>query len=193
MGQPYTVRPVSFQALKQAPHLALQPFGQIPSYEEDGLVLFESGAIVLHVAERYAGQGTRLLPSDAHARARAIAWMFAALSTIEPPLVAYTTALLFEREQPGFETRLPVLRDRLEQRLAAVTTRLGQADWLEGDFSAADLMMVTVLRRLRRTDVLHEHPPLQALVARGEARPAFQRAFAAQLALFSSGAAAAAA
>ncbi len=182
--QAYDVRPVPFDALKQSSHLALQPFGQIPTYEEVDLMLFESGAIVLHIAERYAGQGTRLLPTDANARARAIGWLFAAFSTVEPPLVAYTTASLFERDQPGFEVRLPVLRERLTARLAALSDRLGSADWLDGEFSVGDLAMVTVLRRLYRSGLLDEHPPLKALVARAEARPAFQRAFAAQLALF---------
>ena len=184
VGQPYDVRTVSFQALKQPAHLAIQPFGQIPAYEDGDLVLFESGGIVLHIAEQHSNAATALLPKDGPARSRAITWMFAALSTMEPPIVAYTTALVFERDQPGIETRLAQLRERLSQRLAALAVRLGRADWLNGAFSAGDLLMVTVLRRLQRTDLLREHPPLLAYVARGEARPAFQRAFAAQSALF---------
>ena len=184
VGQPYDVRTVSFQALKQPAHLAIQPFGQIPAYEDGDLVLFESGGIVLHIAEQHGNAATALLPKDGPARSRAITWMFAALSTMEPPIVAYTTALVFERDQAGIETRLAQLRERLTQRLTALAVRLGRADWLDGAFSAGDLLMVTVLRRLQRTDLLQEHPPLLAYVARGEARPAFQRAFAAQSALF---------
>jgi glutathione S-transferase len=180
VGQPYEVRLVSFQAMKEPAHLALHPFGQIPTYEEGDLALFETGAIVFHIAERHAG----LLPADADARARAIAWMFAALSTLEPPILDLTNALLLERDEPWFEQRLPLLRNRIRDRLSALSARLGEADWLDGAFSAGDLMMVTVLRRLNRTDLLDEHQNLAAYVIRGEARPAFGRAFAAQLAVF---------
>jgi glutathione S-transferase len=179
-GQPYDVRLLSFSELKSAAHRALHPFGQIPTYEEGSLALFESGAIVLHIAERHGG----LLPHDDDARARAITWMFAALSTLEPPILDLTNALLLERDEPWFEQRLPLLRNRIRDRLSALSARLGEADWLDGAFSAGDLMMVTVLRRLNRTDLLDEHQNLAAYVVRGEARPAFGRAFAAQLAVF---------
>ena len=180
VGQAYDVRLLSFGEMKEAPHLALQPFGQIPTYEEGDLALFESGAIVLHIAEHYAG----LLPEDANARARAISWMFAALNTVEPPIVDLSMAKLFEREKTWYEQRLPLLEDRIRDRLAALSKRLGDADWLDGEFSAGDLMMVSVLLRLGASGILNEYPNLTAYVARGEARPGYKRAFAAQLAVF---------
>ncbi|SFK04681.1 glutathione S-transferase [Sphingomonas sp. NFR04] len=180
LGLAYDVRRVSFAAMKQAEHLARHPFGQIPTYEDDGLTLFESGAIVLHLAEHHVG----LLPVDRNARARAIAWMFAAVSTVEPPIVEWAMARMLERDTSWFAARLPMLEDRVRTRLAQLADRLGEAAWLEGDFTAADLLMVGVLRRLERSTMLPEQPRLLAYIARGEARPAFQRAFAAQRALF---------
>lgn len=180
VGQPYDVRLVSFEAMKQPAHLALQPFGQIPTYEEGDLVLFETGSILLHIAEGRAG----LLPENANGRARAITWMFAALNTIEPPIVEYAAAMLLEKKETWYEQRRPMLEDRIRKRFAALSNRLGDADWLDGDFSAADLMMVTVLLRSKSSGILDEYPNLSAYVARAEARPAYQRAFAAQLAVF---------
>lgn len=177
-GQPYEVRPVSFSAMKEPAHLAVHPFGQIPTYEESDLVLFESGAIVLHVASRHAG----LLPDDANARARAIAWMFAALNTVEPPILELVTVRFLEGDKPWSKDRLPLVVDRIRSRLAQLSARLGDADWLDGAFSAGDLMMVSVLLRLKPSGILNEFPGLAAYVARGEARPAYKRAFAAQLA-----------
>jgi glutathione S-transferase len=179
-GQPYEVRLRSFSALKEPAHRALQPFGQIPTYEEGDLVLFESGAIVLHIAERHAG----LLPDDADARSRAVAWMFAAVNTVEPPIFERSLARIFERDQPWFEHRLKTLDDSIRRRLGDLSARLGTADWLDGAFSAGDLLMVSVLRRLQGSGLLEDYPNLAAYVARGEARPAFKRAFAAQLAVF---------
>lgn len=181
VGQPYDVRLVSFEAMKAPAHLALHPFGQIPTYEDGDLVLFETGAIVLHIAERHDG----LLPDDANARSRAIAWMFAALSTLEPPIVELGMAMLFERDRTWYAERLLMLQDRVRIRLGELSRRLGGADWLDGAFSAGDLMMVTVLRRLNTSGLLDEYPEIAAYVARGEARPAFRRAFDAQLAVFS--------
>jgi glutathione S-transferase len=178
-GQPYEVRLVSFQAMKEPAHLALHPFGQIPTYQEGDLVLFETGAIVFHVAERHAG----LLPEDANARARAIAWMFAALSTVEPPILEFANAKLVERDRSWTAERLPLVADRIRARLQQLSARLGDADWLDGAFSAGDLMMVSVLLRLRASGILDEFPNLAAYVARGEARPAYRRAFEAQLAV----------
>lgn len=182
-GQPYEVRRVSFSALKEPAHLALQPFGQIPTYEEGDLVLFETGAIVLHIAERHPG----LLPAGtgagAHARARAISWLFAALNTIEPPILELANARLLEADRPWHSERLPLVQDRVRTRLGQLSRRLGAADWLDGAFSVGDLMMVSVLLRLRSSGLLDEYPNLAAYVARGEARPAYQRAFAAQLAI----------
>ena len=180
VGRPYDVRLLSFAAMKQPQHLAVQPFGQIPTYEEGDLVLFESGAIVLHIAQSHPG----LLPEEAHARARAVAWMFAALGTVEPPIVERSMASLFEREQPWFAARQAMLDARVRGRLEQLSRRLGEAEWLDGAFSAGDLMMVSVLRRLHGSGLLDEHPTLSAYVARGEDRPAFKRAFAGQLAVF---------
>ncbi|MBR0699942.1 glutathione S-transferase family protein [Bradyrhizobium diazoefficiens] len=180
VGQPYDVRLLSFAAMKQPAHLALHPFGQIPTYEDGDLAVFESGAIVLHIAEHHDG----LLPHDANARARAIAWMFAALSTVEPPIVELTMAMLFERDKSWSAERLPMLQDRVRVRLGELSARISGADWLDGAFSAGDLMMVTVLRRLNTSGLLDEYPAIAAYVARGEARPAFRRAFEAQLAVF---------
>ena len=179
VGQRYDVRLVSFRAMKESAHLALHPFGQIPTYEEGDLALFESGAIVLHIAERHPG----LLPENANARSRAINWMFAALSTMEPPIIDREGAKLVERDKSWYEQRLPLLDDRVRNRLRQLSSRLGDADWLDGAFSAGDLMMIEVLLRLKGSDLLAEHPNLSAYVARGEARPAFKRAFAAQLAV----------
>ena len=180
VGQPYEVRLVSFKEMKQPAHLARQPFGQIPTYEDCDLVLFESGAIVLHIAETHAG----LLPADANARARAITWMFDAHSTIEPPIVNLDIAELEEDDKAWSADRLPLVKDRIRDRLRPLSKRLGDADWLDGEFSAGDLLMIGVLRRLGGSGILEEFPNLAAYVARGEARPAFRRAFAAQLAVF---------
>jgi glutathione S-transferase len=180
VGQPYDVRLVSFREMKEPPHLALHPFGQIPTYEEGDLTLFESGAIVFHIAERHAG----LLPKDPNARARAIMWMFAALNTVEPPLVAREAVKLMERDKPWYEQRLPLVEERARKPLGELSRRLGDGEWLDGAFSAGDLMMVGVLFRQKDTRILDEYSNLAAYVARGEARPAFRRAFAAQLAVF---------
>jgi glutathione S-transferase len=180
VGQPYGVRLVSFSEMKEPAHLALHPFGQIPTYEEADLALFETGAIVFHIAERHAG----LLPDDPNARARAITWMFAALNTMELPIVDREMARLVECDKTWYAERLPMLEDRVRVRLGELSSRLGDAEWLDGAFSAGDLLMVTVLRRLSGSDILDEHPNLSAYVDRGEARPAFKRAFDAQLAVF---------
>jgi glutathione S-transferase len=180
LGQPYDVRLVSFSEMKEPAHVARHPFGQIPTYEEGDLALFESGAIILHLAQRHAG----LLPEDADARARAIAWMFAALNTMEPPIVEFGMSKLFEHDKPWFAQRHPALADRVRTRLGQLSTRLGDADWLDGAFSAGDLLMVTVLRRLDGSGLVEEVPNLSAYVARGVARPAYKRAFDAQLAVF---------
>jgi glutathione S-transferase len=179
VGQPYQVRLVSFRAMKEPAHLALHPFGQIPTYEEGDLALFETGAIVFHLAQRHAG----LLPEDANARARAITWMFAALNSVEPPILELASAKILESDKPWGKARLPLVEDRVRDRLKQLSTRLGSADWLDGAFSAGDLMMVSVLLRSRSSGILDEFPNLSAYIRRGEARPAYQRAFAAQLAV----------
>jgi glutathione S-transferase len=180
VGQPYEVRLVSFAAMKEPAHRALHPFGQIPTYEEGDLVLFESGAIVFHIAEGHAG----LLPDDANARARAITWMFAALNTVEPPILDLITTKFLEGDKAWYAQRMPLVQDRIRDRLGVLSDRLGDADWLDGAFSAGDLMMVAVLLRLKPSGMLDEYPKLAAYAARGEARPAYKRAFAAQLAVF---------
>ncbi len=178
-GQPYDVRLVSFAEMKEPAHRALHPFGQIPTYEDGDLGIFETGAIVLHIAERHAG----LLPDDAGARARAITWLFAALNTVEPPILELTTAKLLEGDKPWSAQRVPLVLDRIRSRLGQLSSRLGEGDWLDDGFSAGDLMMVSVLLRLRASGLLDEYPNLPAYVARGEGRPAYKRAFEAQLAV----------
>lgn len=180
VGQPYEVRLLSFDAMKEPAHKALQPFGQIPTYEEGDLVLFESGAIVFHIAEHHAG----LLPEDANGRARVISWMFAALNTVEPPIFDRSLVTILERDQPWYEHRLRALDDIIRKRLDDLSARLGHADWLDDAFSAADILMVTVLRRLQGTGILDAYPNLAAYIARAEARPAYKRAFDAQRAVF---------
>jgi glutathione S-transferase len=179
-GQPYDVRLLSFKAMKEPAHLVLQPFGQIPTYEEGDLALFESGAIVLHIAERNPG----LLPDEANARARAIMWMFAALNTLEPPIFDRSLVRIVERDRPWYQERLAALDEIIRKRLEGLSSHLGAADWLDGAFSAGDLLMVTVLRRLQGSGMLEEKPNLADYVARAEARPAYQRAFEAQRAVF---------
>jgi glutathione S-transferase len=179
VGQSYEVRLVSFRAMKEPAHLTLHPFGQIPTYEEGDLALFETGAIVFHIAQSHAG----LLPDDANTRARAIMWMFAAVNTVEPPILELENARLLERDKPWSKERLSLVEDRVRDRLKQLSSRLGDADWLDGAFSAGDLMMVSVLLRVKSSGLLDEYPNLAAFVARGEARPAYKRAFAAQLAV----------
>ena len=179
VGQPYEVRLVSFRAMKDPAHMALHPFGQIPTYEEGDLALFETGSIVFHIAERHAG----LLPDDADARARAITWMFAAINTVEPPILEFANARLLEGGKPWSKERLPLVADRVRNPLHQLSARLGDANWLDGAFSAGDLMMTSVLLRLRASGILDEFQNLAAYVARGEARPAYKRAFADQLAI----------
>ena len=183
LGLAYDVRLVTFAQLKEPAHRARNPFGQIPTFEQDGLALFESGAIVLHLAQAHPG----LLPADPDARARAVAWMFAAVSTVEPPIMELSMLKVLDRDKPWYEARLPVAEAAVRQRLAELSRRLGDADWLEGAFSAADLLLANVLRRLKTSGLLDEFANVAAYVARGEARPAFQRAFAAQRAVFEQG------
>jgi glutathione S-transferase len=180
VGRPYKVRLVSFLAMKEPAHLALHPFGQIPTFEENDLALFETGSIVFHIAERHAG----LLPDDPNARARAITWMFAAVNTVEPPILELVTAKILEGDKPWSKERLPLVADRIRNRLDQLSGRLGDAEWLDGAFSAGDLMTVSVLLRLKSSSMLDEYPNLAAYVARGEARPAYKRAFDAQLAVY---------
>ena len=179
VGQPYEVRLLSFAALKEKSYLSIHPFGQIPTYEDGDLVIFETGAIVLHIAEHYAG----LLPEDAKAKSRAISWIFAALNTIEPPILDLSIAKVVENDKAWSEQRLPLVKDRVRNKLKPLSAYLGEKSWLEDEFSAGDLMMISVLLRLRASGILLEFPNLDDYVTRGESRPAYQRAFAAQLAI----------
>jgi glutathione S-transferase len=180
VGQPYEVRLVPWEEFKEEAHLARNPFGQIPTYEEGDLTLFESGAIVLHIAERFPG----LLPKHADARARAIMWMFAALSTVEPPIVDRDVVKYFEKGRSWQRERFAMVDERIRGRLSQLAARMGDAEWLDGEFSAADIMMVHVLRRLEGSELLEEFSTLVAYIERAEARPAYQRAFEAQLAVW---------
>ncbi|HEL2958533.1 glutathione S-transferase [Stenotrophomonas maltophilia] len=180
LGVSYDVQLLTFAEMKQPAHLARSPFGQIPTWQEGHRVLFESGAIILHLAEQHPG----LLPTDPDARMRAIMWVFAALNTVEPPIVERSMAWVLEREQPWYAQRLPMLDERVRMRLAQLSAWLGKALWLDGDFSVGDLMMVSVLLRLKSSGLLDEHPQVVAYVARATHRPAYQRAYAAQLAVF---------
>lgn len=179
VGQAYQVRYVSFQAMKEAPHMALHPFGQIPTYEEGDLKLFETGAIVFHIAEHY---GT-LLPRERNARARAVMWMFAALNSVEPPILELSVAKFQEGDKPWTKERLPLIEDRIRNRLNQLTARLDRGPWLDGEFSAGDLMMVSVLLRLKPSGFLQGFAKLAEYVERGESRPAYKRAFEAQWAV----------
>lgn len=177
VGLPYQVRHLTFQTMKEEAHLALNPFGQIPTFEEGELAIFETGAIIFHIAQNHAG----LLPDEANARTRAVTWMFAALNTVEPPILEFSGMRIFERDKPWYQDRMPMIEDRVRTRLDQLSARLGDAEWLDGPFSAADLLMISVLLRLKPSGMLNNHPVLAAYVARGEARPAYQRAFEAQL------------
>lgn len=183
VGQPYAVLPVTFAGLAEPDHLARNPFGQIPTFASGNLTLFETGAIVLHIAERWPG----LLPAEPEARAGAIAWLFAAASTLDPPIMEWSMARLLEADRPWFAERQTMLVERVRRRLDQLAARLGDGPWLEEAFSAGDLLLIAVLRRLGGSDLLAACPPVAAYIARGEARPAFQRAFAAQHAAFVAG------
>jgi glutathione S-transferase len=180
VGQSYDVRYLAQGAHKGPEHRALQPFGQVPTYEEGDLVLFESGAIVFHIAERFNG----LLPPERDGRSRAVEWMFAALNSVEPPIMDHAIATIFEAGEPWSKARLPSVNARIDERLGELSRRLGDRDWLDGEFTAGDLLMVAVVRILEGDALLDPYPNLIAYVARGTARPAFQRALAAQMAGF---------
>ena len=182
VGQTYDVRLVTFDDLKHPAHLELQPFGQIPTYEDGRVALFESGAIVLHIAEQYAG----ILPDDGASRAKALSWMFAALSTVEPPIVERDNVKFFEQGKVWQAERFAMVDDRIRVRLDQLAAALGESAWLAGDFSAADILMVHTIRRLEGSGILEDFPVLVDYVARAAERPAYKRAFEAQYDVFRS-------
>lgn len=180
VGQPYEVRLVPWEKFKEEAHLARNPFGQIPTYEDGDITLFESGAIVFHIAERFPG----LLPKDPDARSRAIMWIFAALGTVEPPIVDRDVVEYMEADKPWQAERFAMVDERIRGRLDQLVARMGNDEWIDGEFSAADIIMVHVLRRLEGSGILEDYPTLVAYIARATARPAYKRAFAAQLAVW---------
>lgn len=180
VGQPYEVQLVTFSEMKLSPYRELQPFAQIPAYSQGDLVLFESGAIVFHIAEQHG----KLLPKEPNARARAIGWMFAALNTVEPPIVEKSLFSIVEREKSYYQERLPLLEDRVRVRLQDLSNQLGQNEWLGQEFSAGDLLMVHAIRRAQGAGILEKFDNLVQYIERAEARPAYQRAFEAQLKVY---------
>lgn len=181
VGAPYQVRLLSDGEKNTAEYRALQPFGQVPVYQEDGLVLFESGAILQHIAEK----SEVLMPREAADRARVIAWMYSALNSIEPSVLNVVTIDLFNADQDWARTRRPAELAKVQSRFAALDDRLAKQDYLEaGRFTVADILMVTVLGNLRHCDLVAQYPGLDAYLKRCEARPAFKRALDAQMADF---------
>lgn len=180
VGQPYEVRLLNGVSSKAAEHRGLQPFGQVPTYEQDGLRMFESGAILLYVARKYPG----LLPSDPTGAAHAEQWVFAAMTSVEPALQDLAMVNVFERDQPWADARRPLSEKRVHGRLQDLSDRLGDKDYLEGEFTAGDLMMACVLHGLSGTPMLEAYPNLAAYLARCEARPAYRKALAAHMADF---------
>ena len=185
-GLPYSEHVIGPQDQQSPDYRRLQPFGQVPAYQEGDLVLFESAAIVHHVAQR----SEKLMPADAASRARVTAWMFAAMNSIEP-CVANSGLIDFADPQEEWAMlRRPGALEFVQKRLQELATALGTHSYLEGDrFTAADILMTTVLRQLRHTDVVAKIPVLESYRLRCEARPAFQRALAAQMAVFARNAA----
>jgi glutathione S-transferase len=171
-GVPYRERLIGPEDQASAAYRALQPFGQVPAIEVGDLKLFESGAIVIHIAE----QSEVLMPPDAIGRARTIAWILAALNSVEPHIQNLAELDLFYASEPWVPLRRPMAVEAAQKRLAAVEIWLGDRDYLEDRFTAADLMMTTVLRNLRHTDLISRRPVLRAYQERCEARPAFEKA-----------------
>ena len=178
--RPYRVRLLDALNPRPQEYFAEQPFGQVPAYRDEQVQLFESGAILIHLGM----EEDRLLPVDRNARMRAVAWLIAALNSVEPMIFELVNIDIFERGQDWTVQRRPQVVDKIAARLELIASALGSGEWLEGRFTIGDLMMVSVLRNLRRTDLVTGHPVLGPYVARGEARPAFQRALADQLAVF---------
>jgi glutathione S-transferase len=179
-GLPYEEKLINAGDQNLPAHRAVQPFGQVPVYEEDGLTLFESAAIIMHIGDRCP----TLMPTDPARRARTRTWMFAAMNSVEPHVQNLTLIDLFYPNEEWAKARRPGAEKMALSRLNGVATSLEGRDYLEHEFTAADLLMTTVLRLLRHTDLVKNMPLLANYQARCEARPAFQRALAAQLAPF---------
>ena len=180
IGRPYRVRLLDATHPRPAEYFLEQPFGQVPAYRDDEVQLFESGAILIHIGM----QDERLLPRDQGGRMRAIAWLIASLNSIEPTFFELIAIDIFNKGQEWTKERRPQVVERIDGRLGLLSDALGDKEWLEDRFTIGDLMLIAVLRQLRHADLLDQHPNLAALVARGETRPAFQRALADQLAPF---------
>jgi glutathione S-transferase len=180
LERPYRVRLLDVTTARPAEYFLEQPFGQVPAYRDDQVQLFESGAILIHLGM----QDERLLPSDHAQRMRAIAWLIASLNSVEPAIFPLLMINVFNKGEPWTEAAKPKFMERLNGRLKCMSDALGDKEWLESQFTIADLMLVTVLRQLRGGRTVDNFPNLAALVARGEARPAFQRALADQLDVF---------
>ncbi|WP_374943140.1 glutathione S-transferase family protein [Sphingomonas sp.] len=181
VGLPYRTHLIDFDEAKSPDHRAGQPFGQVPTWDDGEVAIFESGAIVLHIARTLPG----LLPGNRAARARAEQWAIAALNSVEPTIFDLMQCDLFEADKPWSAQRRPAVVDRLHARLQGVANALGDAPWLDGDaFTAGDLTMVSALRQIGDASLLAEHAKLAEYVARGEARPAFVQAMADHLAAF---------
>lgn len=180
IGQPYKVRLLDAMNPRPADYFHEQPFGQVPAYRDEEVQLFESGAILIHIGL----SDERLLPGDANGRGRAIAWLVAALNSVEPMIFEFINIDIFSRGQNWTKERRPQVVEKIDARLKLLSEALGEQDWFEGRFTIGNLMMVSVLRNLRHTDLVARHANLAALVARGETRPAFRQALADQLAVF---------
>ncbi len=178
--RPYRVRLLDAMNPRPADYFQEQPFGQVPAYRDERVQLFESGAILIHLAI----EEERLLPLDRNQRMRSIAWLIAALNSVEPMIFELVNIDIFNRGQDWTRERRPQVIEKIDARLKLLSDALGDKDWFEDRFTIGDLMMVSVLRNLRHTDLVGRHPRLASFVARGEARPAFQRALADQVAVF---------
>lgn len=183
-GLPYSTRllgmRMDLRGERPEAYLAQNPFGQVPVFRQGEVTMFETGAIVLHIGE----SSEALLPRDPHGRGRAASWLVAALNSVEPEVWAYAALNFFYSGEDWAKQAAPIYKENARKRLEPVAAYLGDKEWLEGSFTAGDLMMVAVLRIFARTDLVGEFPTLAAYVTRGDERPAFQRALAAQLADF---------
>lgn len=179
-GEAYATNRLDATSARPPAYLEEQPWGQVPAYREDKLAMFESGAIVLHIGERCPA----LLPTDPNGRARAQSWAFAALNSVEPAVAQLSEIDIFHKGEAWTVERRPQVIDKIRARLDGLAARLGDRDYLEGSFTAGDLLMIDVLRSLENSGVLADYPSLSAYKDRGKARPAFARAMAAQMADF---------